>query len=55
MLETAKKMLGMNKKKSRGMDLIEEVAGRFTAMVDELEEGVNDCQNEQIGIRAQIE
>lgn len=50
-------MLGIskNKKKLRGMDLIDEVAGRFTAMVDELEEGISDCKNEQTGISSQIE
>jgi len=49
-------MLGMGtKKKTRGAELIEEVAGRFTTMIEELEEGAIDCQEEQAGVRAQIE
>jgi len=48
-------MLGMGKKKARGIELIDEVAGRFTTMIEELDEGVADCKAEREGIRAQIE
>lgn len=41
--------------KARGMELIEEVAGRFLDMVDELNSGVDDCHKEQESIRATIE
>lgn len=43
------------KKKARGIELIDEVMNRFTAMIDELDKGANDCQCEQTGIRSQIE
>jgi len=49
-------MLGIStQKKARGMELIDEVAGRFMTMVEELDEGVNDCQAEREGIKAQID
>lgn len=51
-----KSMLGIGtKKKARGMELIDEVAGRFMTMVEELDEGINDCQIEREGIQAQID
>ena len=48
-------MLGMGKKKARGIELIDEVAGRFTTMIEELDEGVADCRAEQTAVKAQIE
>lgn len=43
------------KKQARGMDLINEIAGRFTTMIEELEMGVIDCREEQEGITDQME
>lgn len=43
------------KKKVRGIELIDEVAGRFTTMLDELDEGVEDCLVERVDIRTHIE
>jgi len=48
-------MLGMGKKKARGIELINEVAGRFTTMIEELDNGVSDCKAERETIRTQIE
>lgn len=48
-------MLGMGKKKARGTELIEEVAGRFTSMVEELDSGVADCVDERTIIEGEIE
>lgn len=42
-------------KKAQGIELINEVAGRFNDMVDELDQGVEDCRNEQISITNEIE
>lgn len=42
-------------KKACGIELINEVMERFTSMIDELNTGVCDCQNEQADIRLQIE
>lgn len=47
-------MLG-RKAKAKGIDLINNVADRFTAMVDELDRGAADCQAEREDIRGQIE
>ena len=47
-------MLGM-KKKVHGIELIEEVAGRFNTMIEELERGAKDCQHEYAGIQTQIQ
>jgi hypothetical protein len=47
-------MLGI-KKKAQGIKLIEEVAGRFTTMIEELERGADDCQHECAGIQTQIQ
>lgn len=41
--------------KAKGIELIDEVAGRFNNMIDELNRGVDDCQNERGGIQTQIE
>ncbi|KKN70868.1 hypothetical protein LCGC14_0426510 [marine sediment metagenome] len=51
------KLAGMiiPKKKLRGIELIDAVAGRFNTMIEELDEGVSDCRMEQNGIRDQIE
>lgn len=43
------------KKKLRGVQLIDSVADRFNDMVDELEEGVCQCQEERNGICATID
>lgn len=50
-------MLGRAKKtkKAQGIELINEVAGRFSTMIEELDEGVSDCQQERQGIRTTIE
>lgn len=49
-------MFGIGKKKkARGIELIYEVAGRFTDMIDELECGVEDCNAERNGLKAQME
>lgn len=49
-------MFGFGKKKeARGIELIDEVAGRFTEMIDELECGVEDCNAECSDIQSQIE
>lgn len=42
-------------KKVQGIELIEEVAGRFTTMIEELEKGAKDCEHECTGIHTQIE
>jgi len=42
-------------KKSRGIELIDEVAGRFITIIDELDEGVCDCRGEQSMVKTQIE
>ncbi len=47
-------MIGM-KKKLRGIELIDEVAGRFTTIIDELDVGVDDCKAERNNILTQIE
>lgn len=42
-------------KKACGVDLINEVAGRFSAIIDDLDEGVSDCRCEQSTIKSEIE
>lgn len=42
-------------KKAQGIELIDEVAERFSTMIDELNDGVHDCQSERVIIRDQIE
>lgn len=42
-------------KRSRGMELIDEVADRFTAIIDELDQGVADCRAERSVIQSQVE
>lgn len=41
-------------KKSLGMELIDEVASRFIAVIDELDKGVAGCREEQSDIEYQI-
>ncbi len=50
-------MLGFSKKTkgTRGIELINEVANRFSNMIEELDQGVTDCQTEQTGIQDTIE
>ncbi len=50
-------MFGMTKgnKKVQGIELINEVAGRFSDMVNELDQGINDCAGEQQDIQTKIE
>jgi hypothetical protein len=43
------------KKKSQGIELIDEVMGRFSTMVTELTTGVHDCEDEKADIESQIE
>ena len=43
------------KKETRGIELIDEVAGRFSSMIDELDQGVADCRNEQTNIHINID
>lgn len=42
------------KKRLQGIQLIDEVTGRFTSMIDELDEGVDNCQEERRDIYNQI-
>lgn len=42
------------KEKTRGIELIEEVMARFTTMIDELNEGVDNCRDERVEIQDQI-
>lgn len=47
-------MFGKKQKKVRGIELIDKVTSRFSAMVSELEEGICDCKAEQANIHDQI-
>lgn len=42
-------------KKARSIELIEKVAGQFGVMIEELDQGAADCQEEQVGIRITVE
>ena len=48
-------MFGMKKSSASGVQLIEEVIGQFTDMIDKLKQGVEDCRSEQCGITEQIQ
>ncbi len=47
-------MFGIKVKKARGTDLINQVADRFGAMIEELDQEVADCRSEQSGIKDTI-
>ena len=42
------------KKRLQGIELISEVSGRFLTIIDELDTGIHDCQDEQANISEQI-
>lgn len=42
-------------KKARGVELIEKVAEKFGGMIEELDQGADDCREEQVGIRMTVE
>lgn len=44
-----------SKKRTKGIDLINEVTDRFSKMINELDEGVDDCQKERTDVLLQIE
>lgn len=37
----------IGRKRAKGIELIEKVAGRFDAMIEELDRGSSDCKSEQ--------
>ncbi len=43
------------KKEVQGIELIDEVTGRFITMIGELERGVEDCEHECTNIHNQIQ
>lgn len=47
-------MIGRKKKALRGMELISEVTGHFIGMIDDLENGIKDCQEEKENVNTQI-
>lgn len=42
-------------KKVRGIELIDKVSDRFTTMIEELTEGMADCDDERKNIQIQIQ
>lgn len=46
-------ILGLKKKSLKGEALIEDVVGKFSNMIDQLNTGVDDCSAEQTSIAIQ--
>lgn len=48
-------LFGKKVNKLRGVELINEVSDRFKTMIDDLDQGVADCRDEQSSIKATVE